>query len=72
MPDKIKHTKYSDLESCKPVEDRHGDSVAKHSIAAEKNEHKTRTGVFGEEKFDNHLQKHTADPSKDFEKSEKK
>ncbi|KAJ4363891.1 hypothetical protein N0V83_009343 [Neocucurbitaria cava] len=72
VPDKIKHNKYSDLESSKPVEDRHGDSVAKHSIAAEKNENKARTGVFGAGKFDNHLQKHSADPSKDFEKVEKK
>ena len=72
VPQKIKHAKYSDLESSKPVEDRHGDSVAKHSIAAEKNENKVRKGVFGDGKFDNHLQKHTADPSKDFEKTEKK
>ncbi len=64
MPEKIKYSK----DSPKPVEDRHGDTVAKHSIAAEKNENKVRTGVFSGVKFDNHLQKHTTDPSKDFEK----
>lgn len=68
MPVKIKHAKDPDLESSKPVEDRHGDSVKKHSIAAEKNERKVRTGVFGVGKFDNHEQKHSADPSEDFEK----
>ncbi|KAH7357502.1 hypothetical protein BKA66DRAFT_473062 [Pyrenochaeta sp. MPI-SDFR-AT-0127] len=72
VPEKIKHAKYSNLESSKPVEDRHGDSVAKHSIAAEKNENKVRTGVFRAGKFDNHLQKHSTDPSKDFEETEKK
>lgn len=37
-------------------------------MAAEKNQKKERTGVFKEGKFDNHLQKHSPDPSKDFEK----
>ncbi|KAF2119360.1 hypothetical protein BDV96DRAFT_642389 [Lophiotrema nucula] len=55
----------------KPVEDRHGDSVKKHSIAAEKNQHKLRTGVFSKETFDNHIQTHSPDPTKDFEKVEK-
>lgn len=56
----------------KPVEERHGDSVNKHSIAAEKNQHKLRIGKFSKEEFDNHLQKHTDDPCKDFEKVESK
>ncbi|KAF2790228.1 hypothetical protein K505DRAFT_377666 [Melanomma pulvis-pyrius CBS 109.77] len=56
----------------KPVEERHGDSVNKHSIAAEKNQHKLRIGKFSKEEFDNHLQKHTDDPCKDFEKVEGK
>lgn len=51
----------------KPVDDRHGDSVKKHSIAAEKNQYKTRKGVFSKEEFDNHILEHK-DPAKDFEK----
>ena len=68
LKENIKHVKHSDLEAPKPVEERHGDTVAKHSIAAQKNQNKVRTGVFSGEEFDNHLQKHTTDPSKDFEK----
>ena len=53
----------------KPVEDRHGDTVTKHSIAAHKNETKVRTGVFSHEKFDNDVEKHTpGNPGGDFEK----
>ncbi|KAJ4305685.1 hypothetical protein N0V90_001216 [Kalmusia sp. IMI 367209] len=62
-----KHTKASDLEAPKPVEDRHGDSVLKHSMAAHKNEEKVRVGKFSGKEFDNHLQKHSTDPAKDFE-----
>jgi hypothetical protein len=36
-------------------------------MAAEKNQRKTRTGVFSGEEFDNHVQEH-GDPAKDFEK----
>jgi len=50
------------------VEDRHGDSVNKHSIAAHKNQLKVRLGKFSKEEFDNHLQEHTSDPRQDFEK----
>ncbi|KAF2026094.1 hypothetical protein EK21DRAFT_92643 [Setomelanomma holmii] len=56
----------------KPVEDRHGDSVKKHSIAAEKNEYKIRTGVFSKKEFDNHIQKREADPADEFETVEKR
>ncbi|KAJ8117644.1 hypothetical protein OPT61_g1188 [Boeremia exigua] len=53
----------------KPVEDRHGDTVSKHSIAAHKNQEKVRTGKFSGEEFDNHLQKHSpGKPGADFEK----
>lgn len=52
----------------KPVDDRHGDSVKHHSIAAEKNEHKVRTGIFSKVEFDNDVEKHSADPCNDFEK----
>jgi hypothetical protein len=38
----------------KPVEDRHGDSVGKHSIAAHKNQNKVREGKFSGKEFDNH------------------
>ncbi|KAH7074997.1 hypothetical protein FB567DRAFT_535982 [Paraphoma chrysanthemicola] len=51
----------------KPVEDRHGDSVKKHSIAAEKNEYKIRHGVFSDKKFDNHIQKREGSPAEEFE-----
>lgn len=68
-PDKIQHEKHTDLEAPKPVEDRHGDTVMKHSIAAHKNQHKIREGVFKGGEFDNHLSKHSpGDPGKDFEK----
>ncbi|KAL1610456.1 hypothetical protein SLS60_002124 [Paraconiothyrium brasiliense] len=66
--DKVDHAKHPDLEAPKPVEDRHGDTVAKHSMAAHKNQNKVREGVFKGGEFDNHLQKHSTDPSKDFEK----
>ena len=67
----IKHEKLSDLEAPKPVEDRHGDTVSKHSIAARKNQHKVREGVFKGGEFDNHDLKHSGgDPSKDFEKKQ--
>ncbi|OAL47950.1 hypothetical protein IQ07DRAFT_589429 [Pyrenochaeta sp. DS3sAY3a] len=53
----------------KPVEDRHGDSVMKHSTAAHKNQMKVRTGKFSGEEFDNHEQKHSpGEPGGDFEK----
>jgi hypothetical protein len=52
----------------KPVEDRHGDSVDKHSIAAHKNENKVREGKFSSKKFDNHVQTHSpGKPGGDFE-----
>jgi hypothetical protein len=53
------------------VEDRHGDTVKKHSIAAEKNQGKVREGVFSGKEFDNHEQKHSANPCDDFETIEK-
>jgi hypothetical protein len=56
------------LEAPKPVEDRHGDTVAKHAMAAHKNQNKVREGAFKGGEFDNHVQKHSGDPSKDFEK----
>ncbi|OSS43970.1 hypothetical protein B5807_11459 [Epicoccum nigrum] len=53
----------------KPVEDRHGDTVAKHSIAAHKNQNKVREGKFSKEEFDNHVQVHSpGKPGGDFEK----
>jgi hypothetical protein len=52
----------------KPVEDRHGDTVQKHSIAAHKNQNKVREGKFSGKEFDNHEQVHSRDPEKDFEK----
>lgn len=53
----------------KPVEDRHGDTVNKHSIAAHKNQNKVREGKFSGEEFDNHVQKHSpGQPGGDFEK----
>lgn len=53
----------------KPVEDRHGDTVRKHSIAARKNQEKIRTGKFSGEEFDNHQLEHTpGKPGGDFEK----
>jgi hypothetical protein len=55
----------------KPVEDRHGDTVSKHSIAAKKNQTKVRVGKFSKEEFDNHIQSHSPDPCDDFEKVEK-
>ncbi|KAF3007798.1 hypothetical protein E8E13_010432 [Curvularia kusanoi] len=53
----------------KPVDDRHGDSVAKHSIAAHKNQNKVREGKFSGKEFDNHVQVHSpGKPGGDFEK----
>lgn len=53
----------------KPVEDRHGDTVTKHSIAARKNQDKVRTGKFSGVEFDNHELEHTpGKPGGDFEK----
>ncbi|PWO20054.1 L-alanine-DL-glutamate epimerase [Pyrenophora tritici-repentis] len=53
----------------KPVEDRHGDSVEKHSIAAHKNQNKVREGKFSGKEFDNHVQTHSpGKPGGDFEK----
>ncbi|CAN9334086.1 unnamed protein product [Alternaria alternata] len=53
----------------KPVEDRHGDSVNKHSIAAHKNQNKVREGKFSGKEFDNHVQTHSpGKPEGDFEK----
>ncbi|KAL1796554.1 hypothetical protein ACET3X_005094 [Alternaria dauci] len=53
----------------KPVEDRHGDSVNKHSIAAHKNQNKVREGKFSGTEFDNHVQTHSpGKPGGDFEK----
>ncbi|KAI4953349.1 hypothetical protein J4E86_006892 [Alternaria arbusti] len=52
----------------KPVEDRHGDSVTKHSIAAHKNQNKVREGKFSGKEFDNHEQVHSpGKPGGDFE-----
>ena len=52
----------------KPVEDRHGDSVEKHSIAAHKNQNKVREGKFSGKEFDNHVQMHSpGKPGSDFE-----
>ncbi|KAJ4991977.1 hypothetical protein SVAN01_02572 [Stagonosporopsis vannaccii] len=57
----------------KPVEDRHGDTVNKHSIAAHKNQNKLRVGKFSGEQFDNHELEHTpGQPGGDFEKKNKK
>lgn len=39
----------------------------KHSMAAERNEHKVRKGLFSGKEFDNHDQKHSANPCDDFE-----
>ncbi|KZM21136.1 chitin binding [Ascochyta rabiei] len=53
----------------KPVEDRHGDTVEKHSIAAHKNQNKVREGKFSGKEFDNHVQEHSpGKPGGDFEK----
>ncbi|KAF3042026.1 hypothetical protein E8E11_007758 [Didymella keratinophila] len=53
----------------KPVEDRHGNTVSKHSIAARKNQDKLRVGKFSGEEFDNHELEHTpGKPGGDFEK----
>jgi hypothetical protein len=49
------------LEAPKPVEDRHGDTVAKHAMAAHKNQDKVREGTFKGGEFDNHLQKHSVE-----------
>jgi hypothetical protein len=55
----------------KPVEDRHGDTVLKHSIAAHKNQNRVREGKFSGKEFDNHVQKHSPGrPDGDFEKRE--
>ncbi|KAI4945211.1 hypothetical protein J4E91_008190 [Alternaria rosae] len=52
----------------KPVEDRHGDSVNKHSIAAHKNQNKVREGKFSGKEFDNHELVHSpGKPEGDFE-----
>jgi hypothetical protein len=55
-----------------PKPERDGKSVENHAKAAETNEHKLRKGKFSAEEFDNHITKHTSDPSKDFEIIEKK
>jgi hypothetical protein len=53
----------------KPVEERFGDSVDKHSIAAHKNQSKVREGKFSGKEFDNHVQTHSpGKPEGDFEK----
>ncbi|KAF1926286.1 uncharacterized protein M421DRAFT_102624 [Didymella exigua CBS 183.55] len=53
----------------KPVEDRHGDTVNKHSIAARRNQEMVRVGKFSGQEFDNHELKHTpGKPGGDFEK----
>ncbi|KAF2825425.1 hypothetical protein CC86DRAFT_371099 [Ophiobolus disseminans] len=52
----------------KPVEDRFGDSVEKHGIAAHKNQNKVREGKFSGKEFDNHVQTHSpGKPGGDFE-----
>ncbi|KAH6616394.1 hypothetical protein C7974DRAFT_401727 [Boeremia exigua] len=52
----------------KPVEDRHGDTVNKHSIAARKNQNKVREGKFSGKEFDNHVLEHSpGKPGGDFE-----
>ena len=58
-----------DPDAPKPVEDRHGNSVQKHSIAAHKNQNKVREGKFSGKEFDNHVQTHSpGEPGGDFEK----
>jgi hypothetical protein len=53
----------------KPVEDRHGDTVEKHSIAAHKNQEKVREGKFSGKEFKNDVLAHTPGaPGGDFEK----
>ena len=53
----------------KPVEERHGDTVNKHSMAARKNQSRVRVGKFSGEEFDNHELEHTpGKPGGDFEK----
>jgi hypothetical protein len=60
---------YNRDEAPTPVEDRHGDTVEKHSIAAHKNQTKVREGKFSGKEFDNHVQAHTpGEPGGDFEK----
>ncbi|KAF1912811.1 hypothetical protein BDU57DRAFT_521369 [Ampelomyces quisqualis] len=60
---------YNRDEAPKPVEDRHGDTVEKHGIAARKNQNKVREGKFSGQEFDNHVQAHTpGSPGGDFEK----
>ncbi|KAH7393846.1 hypothetical protein DE146DRAFT_757330 [Phaeosphaeria sp. MPI-PUGE-AT-0046c] len=67
--DKPKHRHDPGSEDPKPVEDRHGNSVEKHSIAAHKNQNKVREGKFSGKEFDNHLQAHSpGNPGGDFEK----
>jgi hypothetical protein len=57
----------------KPVEDRHGDTVEKHSIAAHKNQNKVREGKFSGAEFKNDELKHTpGEPGGDFEKEKKR
>ena len=55
-----------------PKSEHGGSSVLKHGIAAETNEHKVRKGKFSGKEFDNHIEKHSSDPEKDFEFIEKK
>jgi hypothetical protein len=58
-----------DSDDPKPVEDRHGNSVDKHSIAAHKNQNKVRESKFSGKEFDNHVQTHSpGSPGGDFEK----
>jgi hypothetical protein len=65
----IRHESAHGSEAPKPVEDRHGDSVTKHSIAAHKNQNKVREGKFSGKEFDNHEQSHSpGNPGGDFEK----
>lgn len=67
--DKPIHHNDPGSEDPKPVEDRQGNSVEKHSIAAHKNQNKVREGKFSGKEFDNHLQAHSpGNPGGDFEK----
>ncbi|OAK95129.1 hypothetical protein IQ06DRAFT_259363 [Phaeosphaeriaceae sp. SRC1lsM3a] len=69
LSDKPKHRHDPGAEDPKPVEDRHGNSVEKHSIAAHKNQTKVREGKFSGKEFDNHVQSHSpGNPGGDFEK----
>jgi hypothetical protein len=75
-PEEEKNKKaYEDYEASiakdAPKPEHGGSSVFNHGKAAENNEHKIRKGKFSGKEFDNHIEKHSADPGKDFEFIEK-